>query len=231
MTYYDGLYTSQGSQPLVSPSSPHKYTLIHSICKTQLKSQRTHKNEEKYWHLLICRYLFNINVLCVDHLGLQTCSDSWSLKGEVFFTGRGGVSYLCTLRACVDDVHKLWLQRGSAYQEAIHVSLGRQLPAVSCCDWTWSINEEKEAVVRLSELLEAFQWCKTLQRSEKKHHSWKKYNESVKIRCFLSIFITDLHKWCAQSRPHRQRHLPWATPSASHGPPGPKNKTKHRVNI
>lgn len=41
---------------------------------------------------------------------------------------------LCT---CVDDVNKLWLQGGSAHQEAIHISLGCQLPAVCCCDWPW----------------------------------------------------------------------------------------------
>lgn len=33
--------------------------------------------------------------------------------------------------------------------------------------------------------------------------------------------ITDLRRWCAQSRPRRPTRWLWATPSASHGPPEP----------
>lgn len=58
------------------------------------------------------------------------------LKGRVFSIDPAVVvvHLLCT---CVDDVDKLWLQRGPAHQEAIHIALRRQLSAVCSCDRTW----------------------------------------------------------------------------------------------
>lgn len=46
--------------------------------------------------------------------------------------------FYCALCTCVDDVDKLRFQGGPAHQEAVHVGLRRQLPAVRPRDRTWT---------------------------------------------------------------------------------------------
>lgn len=68
----------------------------------------------------------------------------WRSKGQgVSSPVPMGAEVLRLLCACVDDVDKLWFQRGSAHQEAVHVALRRQLSAVSSRHWAWRTEGEK----------------------------------------------------------------------------------------
>lgn len=104
-----------------------------------------------YFELIAPTFIFqNKTFSNVTHVRLWISRPSLQTRGDGSKQGEG-VSHwspserfvFFPLRACVDDVDKLWLQRGSAHQEAVHVALRRQLSAVSSRHRTWRVEEEE----------------------------------------------------------------------------------------